>query len=41
MVFGEAIKPTSEDDAMALMARVEAWVEAEMREIDADAYGTD
>ena len=41
VVFGEAIKPTSEDDAMALMARVEAWVEAEMREIDADAYGTD
>ena len=39
VVFGEPIKSQPGDDAMTLMARVEAWVEATMREIDADAYG--
>ncbi|REJ63904.1 MAG: 1-acyl-sn-glycerol-3-phosphate acyltransferase, partial [Proteobacteria bacterium] len=37
--IGPAIVPQEGEDAIALMARVEKWIEDEMRVIDADAYG--
>ena len=36
--IGPAIVPEEGEDAMALMGRVETWIEGEMRVIDADAY---
>ena len=35
---GPAIVPQEGEDAITLMARVEEWIEGEMRVIDADAY---
>lgn len=36
--IGSAIVPHSGEDPIALMSRVEKWIEDEMRVIDADAY---
>ena len=36
--IGPAIVPKSGEDPIALMSRVEKWIEDEMRVIDADAY---
>ncbi len=39
--IGPAIVPEEGEDAIALMRRVEKWIEDEMRVIDADAYATE
>jgi len=36
--IGPAIVPEEGEDAIALMERVERWIETEMRIIDSDAY---
>ena len=36
--IGPALKPEEGEDAIAFMKRIETWIEAEMREIDAEAY---
>ena len=37
--IGPAIVPEAGEDAIALMGRVEKWIEDEMRVIDPDGYG--
>ena len=38
--IGPPIIPLADESAVALMGRVEAWIEAEMRQIDPEAYPT-